>query len=186
MADKVHATAASPKASWGLRSGAHQRWKQQMGGICVTSLSFTVPFFVSDTFTGKYWGLQLLLYKLKYKAMKKYESNSKSQGLNRNIWRIVDGYWWSLLQVCLNLTMQCVVFGKGTFLTLVCSSGAATHEGLLMPVKPFRTSRLHRVVHLRWNKAASTQPPLWTRRTRTASTDVMLQCLCRAEHVFTF
>lgn len=61
------------------------------------------------------------------------------------IWRIVDGYCWSLLQVCLNLTMQRVVFGKGTFLVLVRSSGAATHEGLLVPVKPFRTSRLHRV-----------------------------------------
>lgn len=100
MADKVHATAASPKASWGLRSGAHQRWKQQMGGICVTSLSFTVPFFVSDTFTGKYWGLQLLLYKLKYKAMKKYESNSKSQGLNRNMLRFLyhlENCWWLLM-----------------------------------------------------------------------------------------
>lgn len=55
-----------------------------MAGICVTSLSFTVPFFfVSDTFTRKSWGLQLLLYKCEYKAMKKYESNSKKPGITQ-------------------------------------------------------------------------------------------------------
>lgn len=67
MADKVHATAASPKASWGLGSGAQQRRKQQMGGIRGTSLSFTVP----DIFTGTYLDLLLLLYKRKYNVMKK-------------------------------------------------------------------------------------------------------------------
>lgn len=51
--------------------------------LCDFTLFHCSFFFVSDTFTGKSWGLQLLLYKREYKAMKKYESNSKKPGITQ-------------------------------------------------------------------------------------------------------
>lgn len=100
--------------------------------------------------------------------MKKYESNSKSQGLHRNTLRFLyhlEDRWWLLLIASssmpqLDHAVRCVWqrHFPNTRVQFRCCDTRGTVDASEAVQDVTASSR----VHLRWNKAASTQPPLWT------------------------